>query len=263
MALALQPVILITGHELSATIESMKNALISGGAGGLGKSIALDLLDSGYRVLAADLSNAEENFDSWKSTLNGDKDQIQFVVLDVTDYKNCVAAADRIDVDVLVNAAGVTQDISLRKMDPQQWRKVLSVNLDGAFHLCRATINGMIERGFGRIINISSVNGLQGQFGQTNYAASKAGLHGLTMSLARETAAKGITVNSISPGYCDTEMVAAIPPEHLQQITAQIPVGRLADPQEIARVVSFLAADESAYITGANIPVTGGFWMGF
>jgi acetoacetyl-CoA reductase len=121
----------------------------------------------------------------------------------------------------------------------------------------------MIERGFGRIINISSVNGLQGQFGQTNYAASKAGLHGLTMSLARETAAKGITVNSISPGYCDTEMVAAIPPEHLQHITAQIPVGRLAQPEEIARVVSFLAAEESAYITGANIPVTGGYWMGF
>jgi len=241
----------------------MKNALISGGAGGLGKAIALELLDAGYRVFAADLSGAAESFDSWKSTFEGDGERLQFVALDVTDYENCVAAIEQIEVDILVNAAGVTQDVSLRKMDPAQWRKVLSVNLDGAFHLCRAAINGMIERGFGRIINISSVNGLQGQFGQTNYAASKAGLHGLTMSLARETAAKGITVNSISPGYCDTEMVAAIPPEHLQQITAQIPVGRLAQPQEIARVVSFLADEKSAYITGANIPVTGGYWMGF
>lgn len=241
----------------------MKNALISGGAGGLGKAIALELLDSGYRVFAADLSDAEANFETWKSTFNGDKEQLQFVALDVTDYESCVAVAEQIEVEVLVNAAGVTQDISLRKMAPAQWRKVLSVNLDGAFHLCRATINGMIERGFGRVINLSSVNGLQGQFGQTNYAASKAGLHGFTMSLARETASKGITVNSISPGYCNTEMVAAIPPEHLQQITSQIPVGRLADPQEIARVVNFLAAEESAYITGANIPVTGGFWMGF
>jgi len=241
----------------------MKNALISGGAGGLGKAIARELLNSGYHVFAADLPGAADNFDSWKSTFNAEKERLHFVALDVTDYEICVAATEQIEVDVLVNAAGVTADISLRKMEPAQWRKVLSVNLDGAFHLCRATVNGMIERGFGRIINISSVNGLQGQFGQTNYAASKAGLHGLTMSLARETAAKGITVNSISPGYCDTEMVAAVPPEHLQQITAQIPVGRLARPEEIARVVSFLAAEESAYITGANIPVTGGYWMGF
>lgn len=241
----------------------MKNALISGGAGGLGKAIALELLDSGYRVFAADLSNAQESFESWKSTFEGDHKCLNFIALDVTDYENCLAVAEQIEIDILVNAAGVTQDISLRKMEPAQWRKVLSVNLDGAFHLCRATLNGMIERGFGRVINISSVNGLQGQFGQTNYAASKAGLHGLTMSLARETAAKGITVNSISPGYCDTEMVAAVPPEHLQQITAQIPVGRLAQPQEIARVVSFLADEKSAYITGANIPVTGGYWMGF
>jgi acetoacetyl-CoA reductase len=241
----------------------MKNALISGGAGGLGKAIALELVKSGYCVFAADLPRAANSFDSWKSTFSAEKEQLHFVALDVTDYENCLAVMEQIEVDILVNAAGVTQDISLRKMEPVQWRKVLSVNLDGAFHLCRAAVNGMIERGFGRIINISSVNGLQGQFGQTNYAASKAGLHGLTMSLARETGAKGITVNSISPGYCDTEMVAAIPPEHLQQITSQIPVGRLADPQEIARVVSFLAADESAYITGANIPVTGGYWMGF
>jgi len=241
----------------------MKSALISGGAGGLGKAIALDLVKSGYRVFAADLSNAAKSFELWKNTFDAEKEWLHFVALDVTDYENCLAAVKQINVDILVNAAGVTQDISLRKMEPAQWRKVLSVNLDGAFHLCRATVNGMIERGFGRIINISSVNGLQGQFGQSNYAASKAGLHGLTMSLARETAAKGITVNSISPGYCDTEMVAAIPPEHLQKITAQIPVGRLAQPQEIARVVSFLAAEESAYITGANIPVTGGYWMGF
>jgi len=245
----------------------MKNALISGGAGGLGKAIALELVKSGYRVFVADLSNARENFESWKSTFENNGEHLHFVALNVTDYENCLAVVKQIEthggVDVLVNAAGVTQDVSLRKMEPAQWRKVLSVNLDGAFYLCRATINGMIERDFGRIINISSVNGLQGQFGQTNYAASKAGLHGLTMSLARETAAKGITVNSISPGYCNTEMVAAIPSEHLQKITAQIPAGRLAQPEEIARVVNFLAAEESAYITGANIPVTGGYWMGF
>lgn len=241
----------------------MKNALVSGGAGGLGRAIALELARSGHRVFAADLPGAANAFETWKKSIDIDQEFLQFAALDVTDYDNCLAVAEQIELDVLVNAAGVTADISLRKMEPAQWRKVLSVNLDGAFYLCRAVVNGMIERGFGRIINISSVNGLTGQFGQTNYAASKAGLHGLTMSLARETAAKGITVNSISPGYCDTEMVAAVPPEHLQQITAQIPVGRLAAPQEIARVVNFLAAAESAYITGANIPVTGGYWMGF
>lgn len=244
----------------------MKNALVSGGAGGLGRAIALELARSGHHVIVADLAGAATansgNFEAWRQACEF-RDQLQFAALDVTDYDNCVAVAGQLELDVLVNAAGVTADISLRKMDPAQWRKVLSVNLDGAFYLCRAVINGMIERGFGRIVNISSVNGLTGQFGQTNYAASKAGLHGLTMSLARETAAKGITVNSISPGYCDTEMVAAVPPSHLQQITAQIPVGRLAAPEEIARVAGFLAAAESAYITGANIPVTGGYWMGF
>jgi acetoacetyl-CoA reductase len=146
-------------------------------------------------------------------------------------------------------------------MSPQQWVDVLRINLDGVFNMCRHVVEGMSERGFGRIVNISSVNGQTGQFGQTNYSAAKAGMHGFTMALAREVARKGVTVNSVSPGYCRTAMVQAIPEPVRNQIIAGIPVGRLGEPSEIARVVDFLAADDSGFITGANIPVNGGYFM--
>jgi acetoacetyl-CoA reductase len=148
-------------------------------------------------------------------------------------------------------------------MTPQQWHDVLDINLSGVFNTCRTVVEGMTERGFGRIVNISSVNGQTGQFGQTNYSAAKAGMHGFTMALAREVARKGVTVNSVSPGYCRTAMVAAIPENVRSQIIAGIPVGRLGEPSEIARVVDFLCADDSGFITGANIPVNGGYFMDF
>ena len=166
-------------------------------------------------------------------------------------------------VDILINAAGITRDTSLRKMDPQQWHELMRVNLDGVFNMCRQVVEGMTARGFGRIVNLSSVNGQTGQFGQTNYSAAKAGVHGFTMAMARETARKGVTVNTVSPGYCDTAMVAAVPNEIRQQIIADIPVGRLGTPADIARAVAFLTADDASYITGANLPVNGGYFMSF
>jgi acetoacetyl-CoA reductase len=166
-------------------------------------------------------------------------------------------------LDILVNAAGITRDGTLRKMDKVQWDAVLGVNLGGVFNLCRHAVDGMATRGFGRIVNISSVNGQTGQFGQTNYSAAKAGMHGFTMALAREVARKGVTVNSVSPGYCETALVMAIPDDIRAGIVAQVPVGRLGKPEEIARTVEFLSADDAGFITGTNIPVNGGLFMSF
>ena len=164
-------------------------------------------------------------------------------------------------VDILVNCAGITSDRTLGRMEESQWHAVLDTNLDSVFNVTRNLIDGMIERGYGRIINISSVNGQKGQFGQTNYSAAKAGMHGFTKALARELADQGVTVNTVSPGYVDTRLVQAIPAEIRAEIISKIPVGRLARPREIARAVVFLAAEESAYITGSNIPVNGGLFM--
>jgi acetoacetyl-CoA reductase len=166
-------------------------------------------------------------------------------------------------LDVLVNAAGITRDVTLRKMAREQWDDVLRINLDSVFHMCRHAVDGMMARGFGRIVNISSINGQTGQFGQTNYAAAKAGMHGFTMSLAREVARKGVTVNSISPGYCETAMVQTIPEDIRAQILATVPVGRVGKPSEIARTVVFLGDDDAGFITGANIPVNGGLFISF
>jgi len=163
--------------------------------------------------------------------------------------------------DILVNVAGITRDATLRKMTPEQWQAVIQSNLDSVFNTTRNVIEGMLERGFGRVISISSINGQKGQFGQANYAASKAGIHGFTMSLAQEGARKGVTANTISPGYIDSPMVNAVPEEVRKQIIAQIPVARLGQPEDIARVVVFLAADGAGFITGANIPVNGGQYM--
>lgn len=193
---------------------------------------------------------------------------ITFEPVDVTSFDSCQQATSRIEarlgsVDILVNAAGITRDASLRKMTPQQWHELMQVNLDGVFNMCRNVIEGMLARGFGRIVNISSVNGQTGQFGQTNYSAAKAGVHGFTMALARETGSKGITVNTVSPGYCDTRMVAAVSAEVREQIIAGIPAGRLGTPADIARAVNFFSEDDAGYITGANLPVNGGYFMSF
>ncbi len=243
-------------------------AVVTGGIGGLGTEICRHLAASGHLVIAADLAARAERIEQFRADVADAGDAIVFEPINVADADACAATLARIEatrgpISVLVNAAGITRDTSLRKMSLQQWNDVLRVNLDGVFNTCRAVVEGMCERGFGRIVNISSVNGQTGQFGQTNYSAAKAGMHGFTMSLAREVARKGVTVNSVAPGYCETALVMAVPTDVRNQIVAQIPVGRLGFPREIARVVDFLCAHDSAYITGANIPVNGGYFMDF
>ncbi|GMU43541.1 MAG: acetoacetyl-CoA reductase [Xanthomonadales bacterium] len=241
-------------------------AVVTGGIGGLGTEICRYLARSGRTVVAADLDARPERLEAFRSEVAEFNGHIRFEALNVADFEHCEAFAERVrehhgEVDILVNAAGITRDTTLRKMDAKQWSDVIRVNLDGVFNLSRQFIDGMCERGFGRIVNISSVNGQTGQFGQTNYSAAKAGLHGFTMALAREVARKGVTVNSVSPGYCKTQMVMQIPEPIRAEIVSKIPVGRLGEPCEIARVVDFLSADESGFITGANVPVNGGYFM--
>ena len=243
-------------------------AIVTGGIGGLGTEICKHLAAAGSIVIAADLGSREQRIVEFGKETAELAAAISFEALDVGDFASCAALIQRVEkkhgaVDIIVNAAGITRDTTLRKMEPQQWSDVLRINLDGVFNMCRNAIEGMTERGYGRIVNISSVNGQTGQFGQTNYSAAKAGMHGFTMALAREVARKGITVNSISPGYFRTEMVSKIPDNVRSQIIAGIPLGRLGEPSEIARVVNFLAAEDSSYITGANIPVNGGYFMDF
>jgi acetoacetyl-CoA reductase len=247
---------------------SKRVAIVTGGIGGLGTEICKHLARAGRFVVAGDLASRSERVDEFSKDVAEFGDSIVFEPLNVADFSGCAATLDRIaqthgTVSILINAAGITRDTSLRKMTPEQWGDVLRVNLDGVFNMCRHVVDGMTAQGFGRIVNISSVNGQTGQFGQTNYSAAKAGMHGFTMALAREVAKKGVTVNSVSPGYCNTALVQAVPEEIRNQIIASIPVGRLGEPREIARTVDFLAADDAGFITGANIPVNGGYFMDF
>lgn len=245
---------------------SKRVAVVSGGIGGLGTEICKFLADAGRTVIAADLGTRPERVDEFMREVGGR--DVHFEALDVADFEACAALVDKVNgvhdsLDILVNAAGITRDTTLRKMDRVQWDAVLNVNLDGVFNLCRHAVDGMAERGFGRVVNISSVNGQTGQFGQTNYSAAKAGMHGFTMALAREVARKGVTVNSVSPGYCETALVMTMPEEIRSGIVDKVPVGRLGRPDEIARTVAFLTADDAGFITGANIPVNGGLFMSF
>ena len=241
-------------------------AVVTGGIGGLGTEICKALAHAGRTVIAVDLGSREERIASFTQEVEGL--DIRFAAANVADYESCGELVRAIEqqhgaLDILVNNAGITRDAMLRKMDRAQWDAVLDVNLGSAFNLCGHAVAGMQARGFGRVVNISSVSGQTGNFGQTNYAAAKAGLHGFTMSLARETATKGITVNSISPGYIETAMTGAMPPEVLTRITGSIPAGRLGQPADIARTVAFLSDDAAGYITGANVPVNGGMFMSF
>ena len=243
-------------------------AIVTGGIGGLGTEICRHLALAGRQVIAADLPSRSERVEAFQADMAAFGGAIRFEPVDVSSFASCGELIARVEaahgsVDVLVNAAGITRDTTLRKMEPQQWQELMRVNLDGVFNMCRHVVEGMSARGFGRIVNLSSVNGQTGQFGQTNYAAAKAGVHGFGMALARETARKGVTVNTVSPGYCDTPLVAAVPAEIRAQIIEDIPVGRLGSPADIARAVCFLAADDAGYITGANLPVNGGYFMSF
>jgi acetoacetyl-CoA reductase len=245
---------------------SKRIAVVTGGIGGLGTAVCAALARSGRTVIATDLagrSDAQSRFTTFCEGLD-----VHFISANVADFDACGQLFEEVErrfgpVDVLVNAAGITRDQTLRKMSLDQWQAVLSVDLDSVFNTCRHVVEGMTARGFGRIVNISSVNGQTGQFGQTNYSAAKAGMHGFTMALAREVAAKGVTVNSVSPGYIDTDMTRAIREDIRQQIVDSIPVGRMGQPADIARVVDFLTRDDAGYMTGTNIPVNGGLFISF
>ena len=245
---------------------SKRIAVVTGGIGGLGTQICKALAQAGRTVIAVDLDLRSERVSAFQQEVEGL--DIHFAAANVGDYDACGALVQSIEakygaLDILVNNAGITRDATLRKMQRAQWQEVMDVNLGSAFNLCGHAIAGMQARAFGRVVNISSVSGQTGNFGQTNYAAAKAGLHGFTMSLAREVATKGITVNSVSPGYIRTAMTGAMPVEIQEKITASIPAGRMGRPDDIARAVVFLSDDAAGYITGANLPVNGGLFMSF
>jgi acetoacetyl-CoA reductase len=243
-----------------------KVALVTGGIGGIGTEVCKCLAGQGRRVAAGYLPSEEQAALAWQGQRRQEGFDIVIVPGDVSCFESSSEMVRQVrqrlgSIDILVNCAGITRDKTLRNMERQQWQAVLSTNLDSVFNVTRQVLDGMIERGFGRIVSISSVNGQKGQFGQTNYSAAKAGVHGFTMALAQEVADKGITVNTVSPGYVATDMTQAIPEEIRHAIVSQIPMKRMAQACEVAHVVAFLSSDETAYITGANLPVNGGLYM--
>ncbi len=241
-----------------------KVALVTGGTGGIGAAICLKLAESGAKV-ATNYRN-EEKAKAWQAEAKKAGHDIAIYQADVSDFDACQALADQIEkdlgpIDILVNNAGITKDGMFKKMSKEKWDAVMNINLDGLFNITKPLIEGMTDRGWGRIINISSINGQKGQLGQTNYAASKAGMHGFTMALAQEVARKGVTVNTVSPGYIATEMVMAVSEEIRNSIIANIPVNRLGTSEEIAALVDFLASEEAGFATGADFSMNGGQHM--
>jgi acetoacetyl-CoA reductase len=241
-------------------------ALITGGMGGLGEAICMRMATLGYQV-ATTYSPGNTKSAEWLKSMEDQGYKFRAYPCDVADWdsaQQCIAqvTSDLGPVDVLVNNAGITRDMTFKKMDKASWDAVIRTNLDSVFNMTKPVCDGMVERGWGRIINISSVNGQKGAFGQTNYSAAKAGMHGFTKALALEVARRGVTVNTISPGYIGTRMVMAIPKEVLDsKIIPQIPMGRLGKPEEVAGLVAYLASDEAAFLTGANIAINGGQHM--
>ena len=239
-----------------------KVAIVTGGTRGIGEGICLALQAQGRSVVANYAGNEE------KARAFTERTGIPAYKWDVGDHEATMAGCQRVaeeigPIDIVVNNAGVTRDGVLHKMSWEDWNEVIRINLGGCFNLAKATFPGMRDRGWGRVVNIGSVNGQAGQYGQVNYAAAKAGLHGFSMSLAREVARKGVTVNSVSPGYVETPMTRAMPDEVRERTVASVPVGRIGQPADIARAVAFLTADDAGYITGANVPVNGGLFMSF
>jgi acetoacetyl-CoA reductase len=235
-------------------------AIVTGGTRGIGRAIAVALGETGAKVAGTYAGNDEAARRFTQET------GIAAYKFDVADYKACEAGVKRIEqelgpVEILVNNAGITRDSVLHKMTPEQWGQVIATNLTSCFNMCRLVIEGMRERGFGRIVNIGSINGQAGQYGQVNYAAAKSGIHGFTKALAQEGAARGVTVNAIAPGYIDTDMVRAVPQNVLDKIVARIPVGRLGHAEEIARGVLFLVSDQGGFITGSTMSMNGGQHM--
>ncbi|MBI1891536.1 MAG: beta-ketoacyl-ACP reductase [Burkholderiales bacterium] len=241
-------------------------ALVTGGMGGLGEAICIKMAALGYQVVTT-YSPGNSRAQEWLGEMERQGHKFRAYPCDVASFESaqeCVSQVQREvgPVDVLVNNAGITRDMTFKKMDKINWDAVMRTNLDSVFNMTKPVCDGMTERGWGRIINISSVNGQKGAFGQTNYSAAKAGMHGFTKALALEVAKKGVTVNTISPGYIGTKMVMAIPQEVLDsKIVPQIPMGRLGKPEEVAGLVAYLASDEAAFVTGGNIAINGGQHM--
>ncbi|MCV6609724.1 MAG: acetoacetyl-CoA reductase [Amphritea sp.] len=241
-------------------------AVVTGANGGLGETMCKALCDQGRKVIGTYLPTDEENAKNWQQQMQEQGYELAIYPLDVTDYDNCCSMIATVEqeqgpIDILVNNAGITRDAPLKRMQPEQWQAVLRTNLDSMYNMCQPVFDAMCSRGFGRIVNISSLNGEQGQFGQANYSAAKAGIYGFTKAIAKEGARKGVTVNAVSPGFIDTPMVRQVPENVLESIIAGIPVGRLGQPEEIARAVAFLTAEDAGYITGTNISVNGGEYM--
>ncbi|WP_158045140.1 acetoacetyl-CoA reductase [Skermanella pratensis] len=235
-------------------------AVVTGGTRGIGEAISVGLKDAGYKVAAIYAGNDE------RAREFSERTGIAVYKWDVGNFEACKEGLAKVaselgPVDIVVNNAGITRDGVMHRMTYEQWNDVIQTNLTSCFNMCRSVIDGMRERGFGRIVNIGSINGQAGQYGQVNYAAAKSGIHGFTKALAQEGAAKGITVNAIAPGYIDTDMVRAVPPNVLEKIVAKVPVGRLGKASEIARGVLFLVADEGGFITGSTLSINGGQHM--
>jgi acetoacetyl-CoA reductase len=240
---------------------SNKVALVTGGTSGIGNAICREMTAAGARV-ATNYRN-EEKANAWREACKRDGYDIRGYQCDVGDFEPCQKLVQTVEdelgpIDILVNNAGITKDTSLRKMTPDHWYMVINTNLNSVFNVTRPVIEGMTQRGFGRVINISSINGQKGQVGQSNYAASKAGMHGFTKSMAQEVGRKGVTVNTVSPGYVATDMVMAVPEDMRNKIIGTIPVGRLGEPEEVAYLVTFVASDLAGFINGADLSLNGG-----
>lgn len=245
---------------------SKKIAYVTGGMGGIGTAISKRLCQDGFKVIAG-CGPGSKRKDQWIADMRAQGFDVYASEGNVSDWDSTKAAFDLVktehgQVDVLVNNAGITRDGVFRKMTQEDWRAVIDTNLNSLFNVTKQVIDGMADRGFGRIVNISSVNGQRGQFGQVNYSTAKAGIHGFTMALAQEVASKGVTVNTVSPGYIATDMVRAIKQEVLDKIIGTIPVRRLGEPEEIASIIAWLAGPDSGFATGADFSLNGGLHMG-
>jgi len=245
---------------------SKRVALVTGATGGIGTEICRVLCSQDRIVVAGYPPSEAEEAESWPKAMRSDGLDVHVVAGDVSDFEASRAMVREVEslhgtVEILINCAGITRDKTLRKMSPEDWLAVINTNLNSVFNVTRNVIDGMVEAGFGRVVNIASVNGQKGQFGQTNYSAAKAGVHGFTMALAQEVATRGVTVNTVSPGYVDTPMTEVLPEDIKDQILATIPIKRMAGAGEVARAVGFLCDETTAYITGANLPVNGGLYM--
>jgi acetoacetyl-CoA reductase len=247
-------------------MANQRIALVTGGMGGLGEAICMKLAALGYTVVTTH-SPGNTKAPEWLESMKKQGYAFRAYPCDVANFDSAATCVKQVGgdlgpIDVLVNNAGITRDMTFKKMDKANWDAVVQTNLDSCFNMTKQVCDGMVDRGWGRIINISSVNGQKGAFGQTNYSAAKAGMHGFTKALALEVARKGVTVNTISPGYIGTKMVMAIPKDVLDsKIVPQIPMGRLGKPEEVAGLVAYLASDEAAFLTGANIAINGGQHM--